>query len=195
MSVVLQKASQEKRKAEREFKGNLSQNIFQDWTVRQYSSPWHWLVCCESVARFWWLGAASVRSGGACPGWAQPAPDAGHGGAALPRSSCLWENVFKEGKKLHMQPGLRERSIRNSAANTDVREEQGDEVLQQRFPCSLWWRAEEQVFPCSLGTGSGRSSHPHYSLWGTPQWSRWVFPEEAMAHGEPMLKEGAAERN
>lgn len=74
-----------------------------------------------------------------------------------------------------MQPGLRGKSVRNSPVNSKVREEQGEDTLQQRFLCSLW---------------------------RTPQWSRWVFPEGAKAHGEANAearerceKEGAAERN
>lgn len=99
MSVVPQKASQEKRKAKREFKGNVSQNNFQDWTGRQYSSPWNGIVCCVSWHSFGGWGQPLWGAMGAALCWAQPAPDTAHSGAALPHSSCLWENLFWEGKK------------------------------------------------------------------------------------------------
>lgn len=117
-------------------------------------------------------GTVLVAGGSLCEErWGLPC--AGHSQPRIQRTAGLLchtppvsgKTCSERAKKLHVQLGLREKCVRNSPANTEVREEQGEEMLQQRFPRSLWRRAGEQyLFPCSLRRGPLRNSHPHYSL-------------------------------
>lgn len=64
----------------------------------------------------------------------------------------------------------------------------GDITVVHVFPCSLWRDHSGAGISCSPWRGPCWRRHPHCSLWRTPHHRRWMLPDGAVAHGEPMLQ-------
>lgn len=103
-------------------------------------------------------------------------------GKRIPRGQKAARAARTERKKGQKQPCKRQgqRRTRGGDAATEV-------PLQ---PVEETRGAGTSLQPQQRTMQEQASSHPHYSLWGTTQWSRWVFPEGAVAYGEPTLKQG-----
>lgn len=99
-----------------------------------------------------------------------------------------WENVFREGKKLHQPPGLRGKMSPTALATPRAEKSKGRRPGEQVFPCSLGGDPQEQSSTLGpLGnTTAEQVSIPrgNYGIW--------------RAHAEARKrcgKEGVAERN
>lgn len=87
-----------------------------------------------------------MRSGRGCPvlGTTSSRCSAWQGRSVMLLLS-LGKHIQRGQKAAHAARTEGKKSVRNSPVNTKVREEQGEEVLQQRFPCSLLRRPRAGV--------------------------------------------------
>lgn len=140
-----------------------------------------------SLARFWWLGQHLWRRSQGCPVLDATSPLAM---LVMP----LGRGIQEWAKSCRCSEDWGKKSVRNNPENTNIREEGEEETLQRRFPCSLLRRPGEQVVPGSLWRRPCQSRYPHCTLWRTPRWNMWVFPEGTTACGEPWLEQGRGVR-
>lgn len=143
-----------------------------------------------------------MRSGRGCPvlGTTSSRCSARKGRSAMLLLS-LGKHIQRGQKAAHAARTEGKKSIRNSPVNTKVREEQGEEVLQQRFPCSLLRRPRAGV---SLQPAERTMQEQSSTLQplgnttaeevGIPKRNYGIWGARAEAR-EKCEKEGAAERN
>lgn len=198
VSVVPQKANQEKRKAEGiEGKFIPKQLPGLNGEATCISLKLNCMLCVRGTVS--WLGAASVRSSRACPCWAQPALDAWRGrsatlllslGKRVPKGQKAAHAARTGGQKCQNQPCKLQgqRRTRGGEAATEI-------PLQ---PVEATRAAGiEQVLPCSLGedhAGAVILQPLGNATVGIPRRSCGIWKAQAEARHR-CVKEGAAERN